>query len=57
MAGRGKDMSQGIAQTLFPFGATSVWSDPMMILIFFAAVLLLGFTPAPQAGLLLLSRR
>ena len=29
----------------------------MMILTFFAAVLLLGFTPAPQAGLLLLSRR
>jgi hypothetical protein len=52
-----RNMPQGLAKSLFPFAESSVWFASMMILTVFAAVLMLGFTPAPQRTLLLLSLR
>jgi hypothetical protein len=57
MAGLDNNMTQTVAETLFPYPESSVWSLSMMILTFFAAILLLGTTPAPKAALLLLTRR
>jgi hypothetical protein len=51
------NITQTVAETLFPYPESSVWFFPMMILTLFAAILLRGTTPAPKAALLLLTRR